>query len=176
MSNDKLRTSTKLLYGLGDVGNAIVNSAVQFYLLIFYTDSALVGPALAANALLLGKAWDAVNDPLFGWVSDRTRSRFGKRRVYMLFGALPLAVAIALLWRVPQALMLFRDGKTTEVPVERVEWHDSFIDCTRHLIDALRTGTPPVLDGPTGRAVLAFSLAAQRSAAEGREVRVAEMG
>ncbi|NLG27973.1 MAG: Gfo/Idh/MocA family oxidoreductase, partial [Chloroflexi bacterium] len=74
------------------------------------------------------------------------------------------------------ALMLFRDGRTTEVPVARVEWHDSFIDCTRHLIDALRTGSAPVLDGPTGRAVLAFALAAQRSATEGREVRVRDMG
>ncbi|NLG27975.1 MAG: hypothetical protein GX557_08695 [Chloroflexi bacterium] len=73
-------------------------------------------------------------------------------------------------------LMLFRDGKTTEVPVERFEWHDSFVDCTRHLIDALHTGAAPVLDGPTGRAVLAFALAAPKSAAEGREVRVEELG
>jgi GPH family glycoside/pentoside/hexuronide:cation symporter len=48
--------------------------------------------ALAGSALLIGKIWDAVNDPLFGWISDRTTSRFGKRRVYMIFGALPLRV------------------------------------------------------------------------------------
>jgi GPH family glycoside/pentoside/hexuronide:cation symporter len=102
--SDKLSTKTKLLYGIGDVGNAIVNSSVQFFLLIFYTDAALIGPALAANALLVGKLWDALNDPLFGWLSDRTSSRFGKRRVFMIFGALPLAVAIALLWFVPRGL------------------------------------------------------------------------
>ena len=68
-------------------------------------------------------------------------------------------------------LMLFRDGKTTPIPVERVEWHDSFIDCTRHLIDALQNGGEPVLDGPTGKAVLQFTLAAHISAEEGREVR-----
>jgi GPH family glycoside/pentoside/hexuronide:cation symporter len=100
----KLKWTTKLIYGVGDVGNAIVNSAVQFFLMIFYTDGALVAPALAANALLVGKIWDAVNDPLFGWISDRTTSRFGKRRVYMIFGALPLAVAIGLLWIVPRGL------------------------------------------------------------------------
>ena len=72
--------------------------------MIFYTDAALVAPGLAASALLVGKIWDAVNDPLFGWISDRTTSRFGKRRVYMIFGALPLAVAIALLWFVPSGL------------------------------------------------------------------------
>lgn len=44
-------------------------------------------------------------------------------------------------------LLLFRDGKTTEIPVERFEWHDSFIDCTRHLIDVLHQGGEPVLDG-----------------------------
>jgi predicted dehydrogenase len=68
-------------------------------------------------------------------------------------------------------LMLFRDGKTYEIPVERFEWHDSFIDCTRHLIDVLRGGGEPRLDGHTGKAVLQFSLAAHISAQSGREVR-----
>jgi GPH family glycoside/pentoside/hexuronide:cation symporter len=102
--NQTLETKTKLLYGVGDVGNAMVNSAIQFFLLIFYTDGALIAPALASSALLIGKIWDAVNDPLFGWLSDRTSSRFGKRRAYMIFGALPLAVSIVLLWWVPNGL------------------------------------------------------------------------
>jgi len=73
------------------------------------------------------------------------------------------------------ALMMFRDGKTTPIPVERVEWHDSFIDCTRHLIGVLREGGQPVLDGPTGKAVLQFVLAALTSARTGREVRPDEV-
>ena len=100
----KLSNATKLIYGIGDIGNAAANSAIQFFLLIFYTDAALIAPALAGSALLVGKIWDAINDPLFGWLSDRTTSRFGKRRVYMIFGALPLAIVIALLWRVPSGL------------------------------------------------------------------------
>jgi hypothetical protein len=68
-------------------------------------------------------------------------------------------------------LMMFRDGKTTPIPVEGVEWHDSFIACTRHLIGVLRDGGQPVLDGPAGKAVLQFTLAALVSAREGREVR-----
>jgi GPH family glycoside/pentoside/hexuronide:cation symporter len=99
----KLRTRTKLFYGIGDLGNATVNSAIQFFLMKFYTDGALILPALAGNALLVGKIWDAINDPLFGWFTDKTRSRHGKRRVFMLFGAIPLAIAIALLWYVPVA-------------------------------------------------------------------------
>jgi predicted dehydrogenase len=72
-------------------------------------------------------------------------------------------------------LMLFRDGKTRPIPVERVEWHDSFIDCTRHLIDVLLEGGQPMLDGPTGKAVLQFTLAAHISASEGRAVRPYEV-
>jgi len=67
-------------------------------------------------------------------------------------------------------VMMFRDGNTTTIPMERVEWHDSFIDCTRHLIDVLRNGGQPVLDGPTARRVLQFSLAAHISAERGGEV------
>jgi GPH family glycoside/pentoside/hexuronide:cation symporter len=104
---DKLPTRTKVFYGIGDLGNAVVNSAIQFFLMKFYTDGALILPALAGNALLVGKIWDAINDPLFGWLTDKTSSRFGKRRVFMIFGAIPLAISVALLWYVPAASRLW---------------------------------------------------------------------
>lgn len=100
--NGKLSFVTKFFYGIGDIGNAIINSAIQFFLMKFYTDGALILPALAGNALLIGKFWDAINDPLFGWLADRTNSKLGRRRVFMFFGAIPLAISIALLWHVPQ--------------------------------------------------------------------------
>jgi len=68
-------------------------------------------------------------------------------------------------------LMLFKDGKTMPVPVEGVEWHDSFIATTHDFIEKLKTGGQPRLDGLTGKAVLQFTLAALQSAATGREVR-----
>lgn len=68
-------------------------------------------------------------------------------------------------------LMLFKDGKTSAIPVEGVEWHDSFIATTQDFIEKLKTGGQPRLDGPTGKAVLQFTLAAIQSAATGREVR-----
>jgi len=68
-------------------------------------------------------------------------------------------------------LMLFKDGKTRPVPVEGVEWHDSFIATTHDFIEKLKTGGQPRLDGPTGKAVLQFTLAALQSAATGKEVR-----
>jgi predicted dehydrogenase len=68
-------------------------------------------------------------------------------------------------------LLLFKDGKTTPIPVEGVEWHDSFIAATRQMIDVIRNGVAPKLDGPTGKAVLQFALAALASAHTGKEVR-----
>jgi len=100
----KLPRRIKLFYGIGDLGNAMINSAVQFFLMKFYTDAAMVLPALAGNALLIGKIWDAVNDPLFGWLTDRSNAKIGRRRVFMLFGAIPLGISIALLWFVPQGV------------------------------------------------------------------------
>jgi GPH family glycoside/pentoside/hexuronide:cation symporter len=103
--NPRLTTRTKLIYGTGDIGFSMAVTAILFFLLIFYTDTALIAPALAGAALAVGKLWDAINDPLFGWLSDRTQSRrFGKRRVYMIFGAVPLAVSIALVWFVPAGM------------------------------------------------------------------------
>jgi len=67
-------------------------------------------------------------------------------------------------------LMLFKDGKTSRIPLENVEWHDSFIAATRSFIHTLQHGSPPNLDGPTGKAVLQFTLAAMMSAATGEEV------
>ncbi len=100
--SQKLPFLTKLFYGIGDLGNAVINSAVQFFLMKFYTDGALIAPALAGNALLIGKFWDAVNDPLFGWIADRTNAKIGRRRIFMFFGAIPLGISIALLWFVPR--------------------------------------------------------------------------
>lgn len=68
-------------------------------------------------------------------------------------------------------LMLFKDGKTTPIPLDGVEWHDSFIAATHDCIEKLKSGGQPRLDGQTGKAVLQFSLAALKSAASGIPVR-----
>jgi predicted dehydrogenase len=73
-------------------------------------------------------------------------------------------------------LMLFKNGKTTPVPVEGVEWHDSFIATTQDLIEKMKTGGQASLDGATGKAVLQFTLAALQSARTGNEVRPDEVG
>lgn len=75
-------------------------SSTSFFLLIFLTDVALVPPALASSALLVGKLWDTINDPLFGVAVDRSRSW----RRWLFLGALPLGLFTALLWVVPSGL------------------------------------------------------------------------
>jgi predicted dehydrogenase len=72
-------------------------------------------------------------------------------------------------------LMLFKDGKTTPIPIQGVEWHDSFIAATQDCIEKLTAGKQPRLDGPTGKAVLQFCLAALQSATTGGEVRPDEI-
>lgn len=99
-----LSLGTKLSYAVGNVGLQMLVAAMSFLLMIFYTDVALVPPAVAGAALLVGKVWDTVNDPLFGWLTDRTRSRHGRHRVYLIYGAVPLALAAAAVWMVPPGL------------------------------------------------------------------------
>ncbi len=103
--DQKMTLGSKFRYGLADLGFALITSAMQFFLLFYYTDVAGINPALAGAALMVGKlTWDAINDPLFGWISDRTRSRFGRRRIYMFIGAVPLGLAAWLMFSLPQGL------------------------------------------------------------------------
>ncbi len=98
---DKLALRTKLLFSTGDLSTSIPLAIVMFYQLYFLTDVAGLPPGLAAWAVGIGRIWDAVNDPLFGIVADRIRSPWGRRRVLLLFGAIPLGVSFAMMWLVP---------------------------------------------------------------------------
>lgn len=97
----KLSFNEKLAYGLGDVGNALAVSSISFWLLIYLTDVAGLGAFLAGIAMMIGRAWDALADPVVGWITDNTNTRWGKRRPFLLFGAIPYAFCYSLLWMVP---------------------------------------------------------------------------
>lgn len=100
--SEKMDLSTKLAYGAGDLGPAITANILAFFLLFFFTNVAGLPAGLAGSILLIGKVWDAVNDPIVGVLSDRTRSRWGRRHPWMLFGAIPFGIFFFLQWIVPQ--------------------------------------------------------------------------
>jgi glycoside/pentoside/hexuronide:cation symporter, GPH family len=96
-----MRLGTKVGYALGDFGLSVAYFAVGFFFLFYLTDVVGLSASIAGTVVLIGKLWDGVNDPLVGILSDRTRSRWGRKRVYLLYGALPFALSFALLWRLP---------------------------------------------------------------------------
>ena len=102
---DSLRGASRLrllvAYGLGDAGTGMAASLIGFYLFIFYTAAAGLPAWMAGLVLMLARLWDAVNDPLVGWLSDKTRSRWGPRLPWLVGSALPLGVAMALMWWLP---------------------------------------------------------------------------
>ncbi|MBD1837989.1 MFS transporter [Coleofasciculus sp. FACHB-501] len=101
--SEKLKLSTKLAYGAGDVGAAITANIGVFYTAYFLTDVAGIAAGLATWILLIGKVWDAVNDPFVGVLSDRTNSpRWGRRLPWMLYGAIPFGITFFLQWLVPR--------------------------------------------------------------------------
>ena len=96
-----LPLSVKVFYGVGELAAAVPASLSAFFILYFFTTVAGLSPALAGGVLLFGRVWDAINDPLIGWLSDRTVSPLGRRYPWMLGGVIPLAICSVLLWIVP---------------------------------------------------------------------------
>ncbi|MBE9197433.1 MFS transporter, partial [Synechocystis sp. LEGE 06083] len=101
--------TTKLAYGAGDFGPAITANILVFYLLFFLTDVAGVPAALAGSVLMIGKIFDAINDPIIGLLSDRTRTRWGRRLPWMLAGMIPFALLNSAQWLIPH----FSDDRLT---------------------------------------------------------------
>jgi len=92
---------TKLLFSTGDLSTSIPLAILMFFQLYFLTDVAGLRPDYAGWSIGLSRIWDAVNDPLFGLLSDRIRTRWGRRRALLLFGAAPLGLTFMLMWIVP---------------------------------------------------------------------------
>lgn len=85
-------------YGFGALGFSIANTAILFFLLKFLVDGAGLSPGIAGTVLLVGKAWDAVTDPVVGRLTDSTRSAMGSRRPWIVGAALPFALLFGALW------------------------------------------------------------------------------
>lgn len=97
----RLPLGIKLSYGIGDIASNFFIVTTGMYLLFFLTNVIGVNPALAGTMLILPKLWDVVSDPIMGAISDVTRSRFGRRRVYLLYGAIPFGLSFFILFLAP---------------------------------------------------------------------------
>ena len=96
------RRRLMVAYGLGDAGTGLAATQLGFYLFPFFTCAAGLPAFIAGSLLTVIKVWDAINDPLIGWMSDHTRSRWGPRIPWMLGAALPLGISLAAMWWVPE--------------------------------------------------------------------------
>ena len=94
----KLTQRTRWLYGVGDLGFSLTSTIIGAYFAIFLTDVVGLRGSLAALAIWIGRSWDYINDPLVGYIVDRTRTSWGRRRPFLLFGFIPFGVAFAMLW------------------------------------------------------------------------------
>lgn len=100
-NTQKLSIKEKIGYGLGDTASHFVWDMVGFWLLFFYTDVYGISAAAAGTIMLVARFWDMAIDPVIGVVSDRTNTRWGKFRPYILFGAVPYAVLAILTFTTP---------------------------------------------------------------------------
>jgi len=85
-STKKLGFWQKTAYGLGDIFGGGSGTLIGFYYLIFLTDVIRISPALAGTVFLISKVYDAITDPFEGIISDRTRTRLGRRKPYLIAG------------------------------------------------------------------------------------------
>ncbi len=94
---------TKLGFGIADLGGNMFFTLIGFYLLFYFTDIVKLPAALAGTAIMIGKIWDAVTDPVTGYLSDKTRTKWGRRRPYMLVGAIFSLLGMAAIFSTPAA-------------------------------------------------------------------------
>ena len=97
----KLSIKEKIGYSLGDTASHFVWDMVGFWLLFFYTDVYGISAAAAGTIMLVARFWDMAIDPVIGIVADRTQTRWGKFRPYILFGAIPYAILAILTFTTP---------------------------------------------------------------------------
>ncbi|MCK5141531.1 MAG: MFS transporter, partial [Candidatus Heimdallarchaeota archaeon] len=104
-SNKKKRTFNMLSYASLAISSATLINFFNTRIYNFYTDEVKLNIIYIPIVMTIYAIWNAVNDPLFGWLSDKTRTRFGRRFPYILFGFVPLTIAFAAIWFIPISLV-----------------------------------------------------------------------
>ncbi|GHK55643.1 hypothetical protein KPZU09_53790 [Klebsiella pneumoniae] len=108
MKDHILSVKEKIGYGMGDAASHIIFDNVMLYMMFFYTDIFGIPAGFVGTMFLLARALDAISDPCMGLLADRTRSRWGKFRPWILFGAIPFGLVCVLAYSSPD---LSHNGK-----------------------------------------------------------------
>jgi GPH family glycoside/pentoside/hexuronide:cation symporter len=99
--DNHLPIGMKLGYGVGDLSFNVAYQTTALYLIFFFTDVFGIAAGAAGMIMFYSKIWDAVIDPVMGYITDHTKSRWGSKRPYILFGAIPLGITFMLLFYSP---------------------------------------------------------------------------
>jgi len=97
-TDEKIKTSTKWFFSLGDIFSGGFFNIVNFFYGIFLTDVVGISPYWAGIVFLIGNFMDALTDPAMGVISDNTRTKFGRRRPYIILGAPLVLLAFVMMW------------------------------------------------------------------------------
>ncbi len=97
----KLPVKVKMGYGVADIGGQIFFNTINFWLINYLTDNVGLAAGLAGIAVLIGRVFDAITDPAMGYISDRTRTGWGRRRPYIFAGSFFMFGAMVILWTNP---------------------------------------------------------------------------
>lgn len=101
MQKHKLSLFEKLSFSLAGMGQNIIYNLVITLIMFYYTDVALIKPEIVASIMFFTRLWDAINDPLMGMLVDKTKTRWGKLRPYLMAIPIPLAIFTILAFTVP---------------------------------------------------------------------------
>lgn len=101
MDSNKVTLKEKIGYGLGDAASSMFWKLFGMYLLFFYTDVFGIGAGIVGTMFLITRVWDSLFDPVVGVISDRTESRWGKFRPYLLWVAIPFGILGMLTFTTP---------------------------------------------------------------------------
>ena len=104
MNPDRIAPGTLIAFGAPAVGAGYMYLLLSLYVMKFSTDVLLIAPAVMGLIFSISRIWDAISDPLVGYLSDRTSTSLGRRRTWILFSFIPIAIGFYAVFAPPQDL------------------------------------------------------------------------
>ena len=100
----KLSNFSKLSFGIGALGKDLCYAIISYFLMIYFTDTVGLTPLFVGNLFLIARVWDAINDPMMGFIVDNTRTKWGKFRPWIFIGTVLNAIVLVFMFTKPSGL------------------------------------------------------------------------